>query len=346
MLHTAPPPALTAGAILGTSPEPVRYINCLAIAAGGSNIFRFLGAAKELRKRNLRPKRIHTVSAGGPTGAVIAANIDPDRAVELMLDLIHRRLDVSLLVRSLVQGADFQRYMLSGFTGWSPREAYTELCDALGLDWPEDIELEMMACAIRAPAGVVLTPWNLGNYSPRPLLLTKDNCPNIVDAMTMSGNAPGMAVPMERIDPEFGRELIVDGAVWNFIPRLPGPSVVIKAKKLTDLGFYIPKGMDAFNPMKWMRSAEEYNKLFKMPMDFLYQFLEVYAPLAADRRHVGSEHLVLAFGDEQDGTLKPAGLNTGADDSVYLAMYESAQRDTARMLDAAEADGTISNYLL
>ena len=353
MLHSSahPPAGLHAQALLGTSSltgdasvHPVRYINCLAIAAGGSNIFRFLGAVKELRKRNLRPRAIHTCSAGGPTGAVIAADIDPDLAVEVMLDLIHRRLDSGLLVHSLVN-SDFQRLLLSGGTSWSPRQAYTEFCEALDLDWPEDIDFELQACAIHAPEWQVLTPWNLANFSPRPVYFNKNSGVSLVDALTMSGTAPGMAVPVVRNDPEHGRELIVDGAVWNFIPRLVGPSIVIKARKLTDLGFYVPKGVDVFNPSAWMRSAEEYRKLFKLPMDFVYQWLEVNMPLAADRRHVGSEHLVLSFGDEQDGTLKPAGLNTGADDSVYRAMYESAQRITAMELDKAEADGTLANYL-
>ena len=289
MLNSSPHPvhaAIHAGAILGTSAQPVRYINCLGIAAGGSNIFRFLGAIKELRKRNLRPKAIHTVSAGGPTGAVIAADVDPDLAVELMLGLLHRRLDSSLLIHSLVN-SDFQRLLLSGGTSWSPRQAYT------GSAMPSDLTCPKTSTSnsgLRNPRARMASSDALESVQllATPRLLQQEQrcvagrCPHHERHRPRHGSSAG-----EKRSGTLDVELIVDGAVWNFIPRLVGPSIVIKAKKLTDLGFYVPKGIDVFNPSAWMRSAEEYRKLFKLPMDFVYQWLEVNMPLAADRRHVG-----------------------------------------------------------
>lgn len=361
------------------SRPPPRHIACLAIAAGGTNFFAFQGFAKEFYRRNLRPTRIRTVSAGGPTGLGIAADQDPDRAVQIMIDLIHRRFDGKLLLKSLVcpewqqwfwNGglidliqrpfdaslrlqsllySDWQRWYLSCGTNWSPREAYIEFCEALGLSqWPQNVEFEVQACAVKVPKEQQVNPWTLGRFPMRPLYFDRNSGVSLVDALTMSGSAPGLAVPEVINSPEHGRELVVDGAVWNYIPRLDRPSIVIKANKITDVGVHIPTGIAAFNPKSWEKFRENSSLLFKYPLDYWYQWLEVYAPVAADRRHVDTqEHLVLAFGDEKEGRKapRPAGLNTGAADSVYLKMYEDAQKLAARVLDEAEANGTLGKYL-
>ena len=327
------------------STPPVRYLKSFACAAGGTNIFRFLGAIKELQRRNIKARHLSGASAGCPTSVIYAHDIDADIAVKEMLRLINRRMDMGLLLRSLVY-PDFQRWLLSGQTCWTPRESYREFLEVFDIrDWPDHVNLEFMACAVKLPEYTPATPWNLTNYPHRPLHLDRNSGYSMLTSMVMSGSAPGLAVPEVINTAEHGRELVVDGAVWNFIPRLPEPSLVVKAHRITDISVKMPQGIEMFDPMAWTRFMSDSQKLFKTPLDFMYQFLEVKAPLAADRRHVSDEHLVLAFGDEKDGTLKPAGLNTGAEAAIYLRMYESAQEQTAMILDQAEKDNKLAQYL-
>jgi predicted acylesterase/phospholipase RssA len=199
-----------------------KHIRSLVIAAGGVNVFFFLGVIKEFQRRGWTADRISTCSAGGPTGATFACGVDADLVVAKLLKMIEHRMELDALAGSvefcnlqrLVSSwftldweglvdetlKSWQKYVLSGGTGWSPSQSYVELCEQFGFDWPEGIDFEMQACQITLAPGQVASAWTLSQCKPKAVYYNRYSGITFAEALTRSGSAPGLARPREETD--------------------------------------------------------------------------------------------------------------------------------------------------